>query len=753
MVIPSALELSQIRAAFLDLNKQLGEVRKSAPTQAVPSNQGVRIIQVQGGGQGGQPPTLGPHRSTHLPGGSDPVFPAPANGYLTWGSFGMGWESILWDDIEQKPSLFPPALHGTAHAPGGIDTVFPAPAGGVLTHNGTEMWWSPFTWDALEGKPTSFPAAAHATSHLPGSTDTVFPSPASGALFHNGTEMWWGAFDWANLEGKPSSFTPSAHATGHLPGAADTVFPSPVSGALFHNGTSMAWEEIQIADVAGLQAALNAAGGSPSWGAITGKPAGLITNNPNGTSRLYRADDPSGYYLRHTWTGTHWWLRGYAGDDSNFHADVRVGRADSAGNADALEIRADGSAPINLNTVGIGRVFNYNSIGNWVNGPAGMSYGSVYNFSGSDNDSVLSLQVAADVNHNSTSSTKDLWFRTGNNLGFQNDWMRVIHSGNIGSQSVNFANSAGNADTLDGSHANAFAPAGHGHTRLGGLYPVPNGSPDQDALEIREADLVGSAQYAIGYAPAIGFHWGNRYFGHLLMEANGVLGWWNSGRTAELPFRAGALSLSGNATFGHFGVGLVGTYASTRYQQVFAMGEPYTMAADGTALNNFYGIAWTHSNVGGQSISGLDHQALFCMGGVTQTAIGKGVWTRGSISAWGNITAYASDRRLKENIEVIPDALEKVKALHGVTYQWNTEGRNYLRDDGRRHAGVLAQEVQAVLPEAVCPAPFDVDGATGQSRTGQNYLTVQNERLVALLIEAAKELSAKVDRLEAEVKR
>lgn len=211
--------------------------------------------------------------------------------------------------------------------------------------------------------------------------------------------------------------------------------------------------------------------------------------------------------------------------------------------------------------------------------------------------------------------------------------------------------------------------------------------------------------------------------------------------------------INGNFSVSNFGLGLVGQYASTRYQQVFAMGGDYTMAADGTALNDFYGIAWTHSNVGGQSIAGLGHQALFCQGGVTHTAIGTGVWTRGAVSAWGNVTAYASDKRLKENIEVIPDALKKVKALHGVTYQWNREAQNYLRDDGRRHAGVLAQEVQAVLPEAVCPAPFDVDGATGQSRTGQNYLTVQNERLVALLIEAVKELSAKVDRLEAEAKR
>ena len=61
--------------------------------------------------------------------------------------------------------------------------------------------------------------------------------------------------------------------------------------------------------------------------------------------------------------------------------------------------------------------------------------------------------------------------------------------------------------------------------------------------------------------------------------------------------------------------------------------------------------------------------------------------------------------------------------------------------------GVIAQEVQQVQPEAVKPAPFDID-TDGLSKSGQNYLTVQYEKLVPLLIEAVKELRAEVQQLK-----
>jgi hypothetical protein len=60
----------------------------------------------------------------------------------------------------------------------------------------------------------------------------------------------------------------------------------------------------------------------------------------------------------------------------------------------------------------------------------------------------------------------------------------------------------------------------------------------------------------------------------------------------------------------------------------------------------------------------------------------------------------------------------------------------------------LAQEVQSVLPHIVKPAPFDIDVLTGESKSGENYLTIQYEKIVPLLVEAIKELKKQVDELK-----
>jgi hypothetical protein len=60
---------------------------------------------------------------------------------------------------------------------------------------------------------------------------------------------------------------------------------------------------------------------------------------------------------------------------------------------------------------------------------------------------------------------------------------------------------------------------------------------------------------------------------------------------------------------------------------------------------------------------------------------------------------------------------------------------------------VFAQDVQQVQPEAVKPAPFDI-AEDGTSSSGENYLTVQYEKLIPLLIEAIKELRAEVNQLK-----
>ena len=112
----------------------------------------------------------------------------------------------------------------------------------------------------------------------------------------------------------------------------------------------------------------------------------------------------------------------------------------------------------------------------------------------------------------------------------------------------------------------------------------------------------------------------------------------------RLQTRSGGTQINGNLyTNTDYGHGLVGLYSASRYQGVFAMSDDYKLSADGTSTGNLYGLAWTHTNVGGQSKSGLEHQLLVMNYGVTQTAIGVGIWTAGLITT----TSYGTSANWK----------------------------------------------------------------------------------------------------------
>ena len=85
-----------------------------------------------------------------------------------------------------------------------------------------------------------------------------------------------------------------------------------------------------------------------------------------------------------------------------------------------------------------------------------------------------------------------------------------------------------------------------------------------------------------------------------------------------------------------------------------------------------------------------------------------------------------------------------------MTYNSNDLAESYGYTDRSQQVGVIAQEVKAVLPQVIKPAPFDTD-SEGNSKSGENYMTVQYEKLVPLLIEAIKELTAKVNDLESKL--
>ena len=123
-----------------------------------------------------------------------------------------------------------------------------------------------------------------------------------------------------------------------------------------------------------------------------------------------------------------------------------------------------------------------------------------------------------------------------------------------------------------------------------------------------------------------------------------------------------------------------------------------------------------------------------------QTVIGtagtRGLSVQGALTATDNITAY-SDIRIKRDIHTVENALEKTLALRGVTY-YRTDDRVKEEEKARRKLGVVAQEVELIIPEVVRE---DDDG----------FKTVDYGNMVGLLIEAIKEQQAHINRLEQKI--
>ena len=121
--------------------------------------------------------------------------------------------------------------------------------------------------------------------------------------------------------------------------------------------------------------------------------------------------------------------------------------------------------------------------------------------------------------------------------------------------------------------------------------------------------------------------------------------------------------------------------------------------------------------------------------GGTGTAIGRDATT-------GEIRATTSDQRLKTNIQTITSSLNIVNSLHGVTFNWTSENDLEFKigpEQSGIQIGLIAQEVEQVLPEVVKP-----NGV-------KDYKTVEYDKIVAVLIEAIKEQQQQIDNLQQQI--
>ena len=166
-------------------------------------------------------------------------------------------------------------------------------------------------------------------------------------------------------------------------------------------------------------------------------------------------------------------------------------------------------------------------------------------------------------------------------------------------------------------------------------------------------------------------------------------------------------------------------------------------------------------NTIGFTTAGVEAMRIDAAGNISTTGVnatinynadfGGSVRVAGGLVATGEVTAYFSDQRLKANITAITNAVDKVMSINGVYYNPNQLAADLAGEDITvQRVGLLAQEVEAILPHVVRAAPFDI-GDNGTSKSGENYKTLQYERIVPLLVEAIKEQQSQIAALNSRI--
>lgn len=189
-----------------------------------------------------------------------------------------------------------------------------------------------------------------------------------------------------------------------------------------------------------------------------------------------------------------------------------------------------------------------------------------------------------------------------------------------------------------------------------------------------------------------------------------------SGITAAM---VGALPLAGGTITGNTYIN--GRITVNNSNPIIGMQE-----TDGRSMF-FYLNAGTFHILRGAGINSETWEAYNSQWPLTINIENNDMVAGGNFTAVGNVTAY-SDERLKTNVETIPNALTKVLALRGVEFD----------KDGKHSIGVIAQEVQKIIPEVVLEANDEM-----------KTLSVAYGNMVGLLIEAIKEQQKQIEELKA----
>lgn len=167
----------------------------------------------------------------------------------------------------------------------------------------------------------------------------------------------------------------------------------------------------------------------------------------------------------------------------------------------------------------------------------------------------------------------------------------------------------------------------------------------------------------------------------------------------------------------------------------------FVCKASGTGDANLAGMSFWNSAYAIKL--GVRADGTFSLGGWSRAAHSWYSDASGNMVAAGNVTAY-SDPRLKEKFETLADPFAILDVLEGGTFFWRSGIPHIMAKAGKRDYGILADQVQAVMPEIITES-ISIDGKA--------YLTVCYEKLVPVLIEAAKKSKQRIATLEGRLAR
>jgi hypothetical protein len=256
------------------------------------------------------------------------------------------------------------------------------------------------------------------------------------------------------------------------------------------------------------------------------------------------------------------------------------------------------------------------------------------------------------------------------------------------------------------------------------------------------------------------FHVGGDYAAYFGVDGginDLAYGGWSAGAVSHRVYHAGntpsqTITVAGIGRNSHHTGHLVGSYNSVgansyKSNPIYTIGSSYNPSD--AALGNMYGIGYSHTNASFITGFGGGWGMYVAADGDARIYFGA---SSGHIYGTGNVTAYASDRRLKTNVAPIENAIDKVKKIRGVTFDWvdNITSEYDFHPASMHEHGVIAQEIQEVIPDAVVTAPFNGNYAR-KSGVDHNFLTVDKDKIVPLLIEAIKEQQQQIEELKEKI--